>query len=81
MGAVLAFASALAGIPAAAMQSKAVLSKEAQPSSQRRMRGLVFGDWTPPRYRRSKNPPDRRRLRTNRLHISRRVRRRHRRRR
>lgn len=32
-----------------------------------------------PKYRRSKNPPTRRKLRANRLHISKRVRRKHRR--
>jgi hypothetical protein len=46
--------------------------------AERRRRRFSAPDMAP-RYRRSRNAPTRRRLRANRLHMSRRVRRRHRR--
>jgi len=68
------------GIASAAAPTQAVLPRSSSKAERvtRRQTLTSGGDWGPRRYR-SKNPADRRRLRANRLHISRRVRRRHRR--
>lgn len=77
LGAMLAAST----VSAAAIQSRPAIAVEASPSMPRRRRSLYSAAQAQPRYRQSRRPAHRRQLRANRLHVSKRTRRRIRRRR
>lgn len=73
----MALAGAMMAVPA--MASQPVVIEAERHSAPRESRARRSRPVAAPVKRRSKNPPHKRKLRANRLHVSRRVRRKHRR--